>query len=296
MGNPKAPKKAAAKPKAAEPEDIEPVQTTQTAAQKAFLERAARFLVNINSRQYSPRAKRNGYTTDEHREGWRLYNKAAGADRPLEHWFSEQGQSASAGDIAGDRLRLLTEIDTFENTWFPRVRAVIRRMVPSEHRDAFAAAFFANLAQQPLGPSVVGSVATLLQRIEGLEKSKEPGAGKVFTTLKARGLTDKKIAEVRALLKEAEEGSPKASKKKPAVSIADLAKAQTEQEEAFEGLKDWFNDWATQLRPAFNVREQVVLGLTLARGRSSSGEDAEAIDEPANDAIAAEPFGERRPG
>jgi hypothetical protein len=264
-------------------DDVEVTATTQTAAQRAILARVSRFLVNIQSKTLGPKAARAGYTSKAHAEGWKLYNKAGGADRPLEHWFGEQALTGDLEGIAGDRLRLLTQIDTFENTWFPRVRMVIRRVVPRKSRDAFAAAFFTNLAQQPLSPAVVQSVTTLLQRVEDLAKSKEPGAKQVVATLKERGLTDKAVAAVRVLLKEAEEGSPKDTPR-PLVSPAELAKAQAEQEEALEDLRDWYNDWATHLRPSFNLREQIVLGLTIRSGRAASGDEAPLDEEdPATD-------------
>lgn len=279
MSKPKSSSKAPAKP-AKEPEplpaEIEVASTSLTKAQKALLHRVSRFLVNIQSAAYSGRAARNGYTPAAHAEGWKLWSVASGMTRPLDHWFSEQQRSGDLAGIAGDRLRLLRDIDTFENTWFPRVRAIIRRMVPRERRDAFAAAFFSNLEQQPLGPSVVGSVRGLLQRIEELKTSGEPGAKQVFETLQQRGLTAKKVAEVRALLKEAEAGSEKAPQKQP-VTPEELQSAQAAQQEAYESLRDWFNDWGTMLRDVFNVRERLVLGLAIRKKRASGAE--EVIEE-----------------
>lgn len=269
------------KPSAPEPEtidddlddDIEISATVLGASQKVYLERVARFLVNIQSSGFGARAARSGYDAAAHAEGWRLYNKAAGSDRPLEHWFGEQEQLEDSSGLTGDRLRLLTDIDAFENTWFPRVRAIIRRAVPRETRESFAAAFFANLEQQPLGPGVVGSVGTLLQRIDGLEKSKEPGAKEVLSTLRQRGLTPVKVGAIRALLKEAESVAPRPARR-ATLTAAELARAKEEQQSAFEDLRDWFNDWATHLRSVFNVRHQIVLGLATRSGRSGGSEAA----------------------
>ena len=48
---------------------------------------------------------------------------------------------------------------------------------------------------------------------------------------------------------------------------------RTGAEAMLEMLRDWFNDWATTLRTSFNVREQIVLGLTrLKRGGAEDGE------------------------
>lgn len=294
------PTKAAADPPegpAAQTADVEPAQTAIGTRERALIARTARFLVNIQSPQYLGRAAKNGYTPEERAEGWRLWSTASGMDRPLEHWFTEQQIAESLDGISGDRLRILTALDTFENKWFPGIRFVIRRKVPRASRKQFEAAFFKNLEQQPLGPTVVGSVRGLLQRIKDLKKSKEPGAKDVLDLLVKRGLTEAKIKEIEALLKEAEEGSGKTPAKTP-ISPADLAAAQAAQFEACEDLRDWFNDIATQLRPAYNHREQVILGLAKARRRGPAGDDlaedeeldagevdeeAEAADETARD-------------
>lgn len=282
MASPKKSKKAPTPPSPgadAEPADVPVIsETALKATQKVLLSRVSRFLVNVQSARFSGRAAREGYRPEAHAEGWALWNKAAGSDRPLDHWFTEQAHAADLGNIAADRLRLLQEIDAFENRWFPRLRMIIRRVIPRGRRDAFAAGFFQNLVQEPLGPGVVGSVRALLLRIEGLATSTEPGAKKVFATVRERGLTADKINEVRLLLKKAEEGAP-ATVKKMAVSAADLAKAQAEQQAAFEDLKDWFNDWATMLRPAFNAQEQVILGLAKSVSRATTAGDVEEVDE-----------------
>lgn len=180
----------------------ETVQKTQlAAADRRFLARVTRFLVSIHSPLYVYRARREGYTAVEHKHGWHLWQVAAGADRPLDHWSAEQ--AAENPLASGEQLRLLQEIDTFENTWFPQTRAIIRRMVPRDARDEFAAAFFKNLEQQPLGPGVVGSVSTFLARIEDLSKSASPHAKKVRATLTVRGLTEEKVADVKKLLNKA---------------------------------------------------------------------------------------------
>jgi len=127
-------------------------------------------------RGYSAVARREGYSTKEHKEGWRLLKLASGEHRPLEHLFEETSLGTSATQSA-ERMRLLQDVDGFENTWFPRMRAILRRVVPTARRDAFEAAFFKDLEQQPLGPLVIGSVSTY------------EDAKKVRSTLLERGLT-----------------------------------------------------------------------------------------------------------
>jgi hypothetical protein len=286
MARPKNPPAKKASGRAPQAEDVAPAEdegtitpTALTARQQAFLRRASRFLVSIQSPVLVRRAKREGYTAAEHKEGWRLWRLAAGEDRSLDQFLTEQ--EATGVSAGADGLSLLQPIDDFENTWFPRTRAIIRRVVARDRRDAFAQAFFQDLAQQPLGPSVVGSVGTFLTRVEGLDKSKDPAAKRVRETLSKRGLTDAAITRTRALIAQFETLHGRDKGKSPGqVSAEEIAAAQAAQLEAHESLRDWFNDWGVTLRKVFTVREQVKLGLAvIRRGKVETGEDAEGDDE-----------------
>ncbi|KYG03186.1 hypothetical protein BE21_52955 [Sorangium cellulosum] len=247
-----------------------------TAAEQDLLGRALRLLVNVQAAPFVERARREGYTAEEHREGWRLLKLASGEQRSLEHLFVE---ASSGGVVEGaERMRLLQEVDTFENTWFPRARAIIRRVVPRERRDGFEAAFFKNLEQQPLGPAVIMSVGTFLRRVEGLARNSDGDAKKVHKTLTARGLTEARMQQVRDQLARLEAGAG-ALGQPPRVPAAELERARKEQREALEGLRDWFNDWATTLRQVFSVKAQIQLGLTVVkRAAAAAGEVVE--EEP----------------
>ncbi|MFO0554003.1 MAG: hypothetical protein U0271_36825 [Polyangiaceae bacterium] len=224
---------------------------------RQFLGRVSRFLIAILGPRFIRRAVKNNYAGSEHNLGWRLWNTAAGRDRPFEHNFTEATVDLEKVDpVRFDKLRRLDDI---ENRFFPRARMVIQRFVPKKNRGAFEAAFFKDLAQQPLGPLVVDSVKTFLSRVEALETSKEPGAVAVFNNLRLRGLTPLLVAEAKGLIEElTEPGSL------PAISpvASEVAAAHQAQLDALEELHLWWNDWATTLRPSFNVQEQIVLGLT----------------------------------
>ncbi|WP_437996649.1 hypothetical protein WMF26_37465 [Sorangium sp. So ce185] len=273
MAKPKSPKKASTQSTPAGSSEDAPPPLVLTAAEQDLLERSLKLLVNIQTTPFSARARREGYTADEHREGWRRLRLASGEAKPLEHLFAEV---ASGGAVEGaERLRLLQDVDTFENTWFPRTRAVIRRVVPRARREAFEAAFFKNLEQQPLGPAVIVSVRAFLTRLDGLSQSDDADAKEVRKTLVKRGLTDEKLKEVRGMLGRLEVGGGSPPERK--VSAAELAKAHQEQREGLDDLRDWFNDWATTFRQVFNVKAQIKLGLTTAK-RASNGR-TEAVEE-----------------
>jgi hypothetical protein len=254
-----------------------------TAFQRRTLARIMRFLVSIQSSEYVRRARRVGYTAAEHREGWALWRSAAGEDRPLDHFMTEEQESGASDHFT--LLATLQQLDSFENTWFPRTRAIIRRVVPAERRAVFAAAFFRNLEQQPLGPGVVSSVSKYLARIDSLTNAADPAATAVRETLIQRGLTEEATKRMRELLWQLEK-APEAIPEATVVSLAEIEQAQRAQDEAFESLRDWFNDWATTLRSVFGPKERVQLGLATVK-RRIAGE--EVLEEEDDDAGAGDP-------
>ena len=229
------------------------------------------FLVNVAKPSLAKTAQAQGYTHEEHAEGWRLHRAATGEAQSLSVVF---GKAAAAPGDASAYMPTLRAIDAFENLWFPRTRAIIARVVPAEHRDRFEAAFFHELSQQPLGPAVIGSVSTFLTRLTALEKSTEPGAREVRDTLRKRGLTDAVVAGVKAQIASLKTLSPEAPT--PAPDAKALASARAEQKRAVVALRAWYNDWATTLRTAYNRRQLIQLGLASAAQKRD-----DAPDDPA---------------
>jgi hypothetical protein len=249
---------------------------------QVFMERVMRFLIAVQTPQRALRAQREGYTREEHALGWRLWRVAAGEGRALDEFFAEL--RSGADETSPEQARVLRELDAFENTWFPRVRAIIRRVIPAASRDEFEVAFFKDLSQQPLGPAVVGSVSALLARIEGLAHSEQAGAGALASTLATRGLNAAKIAQVRGLISSLETRVPAGIK----VNGAVIRQAQEAQLAALAQLRDWFNDWAVTLRSVFQVNEQIRMGLTTIR-RDAAGDVGDDTDDTGDTAGAMPP-------
>jgi hypothetical protein len=143
------------------------------------------------------------------------------------------------------------------------------------------AAFFKNLSQQPLGPTVVDSVKTFLLRVEELKDSAEPGAQTLYKTLGERGLSPKKIEAMRALCAAAEEHKVSATGTLP-VSPEEIKKAKDAQLAALAALKLWYNDWATTFRGVLDGRAQIILGLMSVkrRKRADDSEPDEGEGDP----------------
>jgi hypothetical protein len=164
------------------------------------------------------------------------------------------------------------------------MRALIQRVIPKENVTRFSSAFFKDLSQQPLGPAVVDSVKTFLNRVEELPKSAEPGARELHKTLVERGLTPKRIEAMRALCAAAEEQKVKTGGSLP-VSPEEIKKAKEAQLAALSSLKLWYNDWATTCRGVLSTRAQIALGLTTPKRRKKPDEteDNEPEGEPADE-------------
>lgn len=243
----------------------------------ALIEKANTFLFHIQA--YAARAKLHGYDDDEHEHGIQLAMKASGRHRPLSHWIEEGKQSGQPVQFTAEQLRLLQDIDAFENAWFPRIRGILQRAVLGEGFEQFHAAFFKDLKQQPLGPGVIDSVSTLLDRFEALAQSTEAGAKEAFRLGTKRGLTADKIAETRSLIQKARKNMPAAAPKAP-ISPKQLAKAKEEQLAALDELRRWYNDWAATFRTVFGTRALIRLGLaTLKRAAKADGKDKATAGE-----------------
>jgi hypothetical protein len=254
------------------PEEIGPADLTS--AERQFLGRTARFLIGIQSPRHLRRAARVGYGPEDHQEGWDTWGTAAGRKCPLSHMFAEVAIDMSATGEVQAKLRTL---DEFENMWFPRTRAMIPRLVPAATRDAFAAAFFRNLQQQPLSPLVVDSVATFLERVEALETSPEPGAARLFASLVKRGLGKRKRDEMHGLVAELRSA---ATPPAPPKEVRDVLQAREAQQAALADLRLWWNDWSVTLRPLFDAREQIILGLAEMHITARSTDAVAPVGEP----------------
>lgn len=249
---------------------------TLSSKERQLLQHVSRFLIGIAASARASRALREGYTTDEHQEGWRLWRLGAGEAITLDHWFDDLHATAQAKkNISLDDLK---QIDTFENLWFPRTKAIIQRVVPREHRETFLEVFFKDLSQQPLGPGVIQSVGTFLQRVEGLHKSKLSGAKEVAATLVARGLTDEVRKKMLVQIQQAQ-----AVQSGPEVNVPSAKARQKVAEEratALHDLADWYNDWRTTLSPIFSGNDAIALGFQAHKGgRSSAVEGVEPDEE-----------------
>lgn len=241
-----------------------------TAKESMRLLRVNRFLVKIAEPSMARARAKVAYTTSDHQEGWRLYRVAAGEGQPLE-------AAAVEAPSSGAHVGMLQQLDDFENKWFPRTRRIIERFTPEGHRQGLLDAFFRDLQQQPIGPLVVGSVSTFLDRVEALEKSTVPGAAKVRSVLAARGVDAAHIARLRKTLDEA-----RALKAAPAAAVVDPTEALRARRVAYDALWLWWKDWRETFHSEVDGRQRRELGLvdTSLSSGSEVDEGDDPVDEP----------------
>lgn len=251
------------------------VATALVPQERRFLGRVSRFLLNVRDPETYGVAQGHGYTQSEHETAWALFRRASGEGRTLRAANPPANTSRASAPI--EELRI---IDGFENLWFPRTRAIIARVVPQEHRASFAAAFFRDLTQQPLGPAVILSVRTYLTRVAALPTSGMPGAREVRDTLRARGLTDAVASAMLTRLDALEVLHPGAAPPAADDGAGDEVAAVAAQREAFTALKLWFQDWATTLGTAYGKRQLITLGLRVVRRKGAEVEATDGDDEP----------------
>lgn len=244
-----------------------------SSTERSLLVQIGRFLVHVADHKIAQKAAKAGYDSEEHSIGWRLYNVASGANVPLETLVS---QATHQMLTSTDTVRLaIRELDTFENLWFPRVTATLKRFIAPEHKEAFLNAFFDRLTQQPEGPGVINSVSTFVDRVEALVQSQVPGAKEARRALAKRGLSAESIRHVRKLL-----DSARATPAQACDGEAERTDSLRKRREAFDELKLWYRDWATSLRDELGYHDQLRLGLRKNKGgHGASVDDAEETED-----------------
>jgi hypothetical protein len=81
---PTSPQAAAPDPEGDADQPEETPSLVLTAAEEDLTNRALKLLLNIWTAPFATRARRENYTLEEHREGWRLLKLAAGEGRQID--------------------------------------------------------------------------------------------------------------------------------------------------------------------------------------------------------------------
>lgn len=195
---------------------------------------------------------RRGYTSAEHREGWRLLHETAGFTADISEEEEEDNESAQA----------IAELDAWDESGFRVIGAALRRLHPEQ------AEFVLHGISASQGASAVLGVKIVLDRLDQLQSSPQRKATRAadqaaLTTLAARGIDEGERARLRELVALAE-ATPE-----PVVKDPEAAQAvRDEQLTRLARLREWYVDWATMARVAIRRRDHLIR-LGLARKRAA---------------------------
>jgi hypothetical protein len=225
-------------------------------------ERVLRFLYGLRNRKIASALASRGFTKDELEEGFALLKGATTVALSL------------LPTVAADP-QVVTEIDTWENTWFPVVDATLARHYPEVHQKVFL-----NLSQTE-GPAVIISVGTFVDRISALTKAEGghgPGGKEARKLLARRGLTPQVIAEAEELLEAVKNVEPQPEP--PDLETQRETIAQAEQE-----MWAWYLEWSRIARTV--IKDRAML-RQLGFLKNGSGGGGGAPDEIITDGTAPE--------
>jgi hypothetical protein len=225
-------------------------------------ERVLRFLYGLRNRKIASALASRGFTKDELEEGFALLKGATTVALSL------------LPTVAADP-QVVTEIDTWENTWFPVVDATLARHYPEVHQKVFL-----NLSQTE-GPAVIISVGTFVDRISALTKAEGghgPEGKEARKLLARRGLTPQVIAEAEELLEAVKNVEPQPEP--PDLETQRETIAQAEQE-----MWAWYLEWSRIARTV--IKDRAML-RQLGFLKNGSGGGGGAPDEIITDGTAPE--------
>ena len=184
-----------------------------------------------------------GYSDADHQEGWELLLQVSGFHHPA----SGPTESAAARDAT-------VELDAWDEPNFRLIRAALDRRHPEQSLFVFEG------LTASTGAGAVLGVATLLDRLDALEKSPARDATRkadqaALDTLTSRGISAAERKRLRALVTTAMTAAK--SEEDPSPTAADPAPT-----EASLKLHAWYGEWSEIARAVIKRRDHLIrLGL-----------------------------------
>lgn len=193
----------------------------------------------------------NGYTAEQHAEGWRLTLAAIGAP-------SATAVSAPATTPAHQATSTL---DAWDESGFARIDAALETSFPEQHAFVFAGGLAASV-----GAAAVVGVRTLLQRLDALAQGKDRPKSShkkdeaAIARLAERGIDEAERERLAGLVKQA-------MTLEPAAAPVDDTKHQA----ALHAVYLWHREWSKTARAVISKRAYLI-SLGLAKRKTSKKE------------------------
>ncbi len=216
--------------------------------------------------------QRHGYTDADHREGWKLLQKACG--------FKEGEEAPMSDEVSA----AITEIDSLDESLFTRARGALMRLHPEQ------AAFVFDGLKASSGMAAVMGMITFLERLDALEDGAERKATRkedhaALATLAKRGIGADERKRLAKLVKTVQTS--------PDLELVDertVAETEEQRMAALGALRAWFEDWSGTARSAVGRRDHLIrLGLAKRKtngnivdvGDDDAGEEEKPAPAPA---------------
>ncbi len=213
----------------------------------------------LRDKRVAPLMRPYGLTNADIEEGWQLFMTATMRK------ISSLPTSSRAPGID-------TELNAFEDEWFPVVRFALKRRFPAIEEQIFLNLERAN------GREVTWTTAIFVERLEAMTRGDAPYGeeGKAAREyLRVRGLTDEHVAHAKALLEQLRR--LEADVPPPPASDEEVDGAQ-------DAMWQWYLEWSGLARRA--VKDGNLLRLLGFKKRKAGRDDAEEDDIEGNDAAA----------
>jgi hypothetical protein len=215
-------------------------------------ERVITFLRAIGTSKAIRRAMMlRGYGSTDHREGWQLLSDTTGFVGASEDFEAEDTDVAEA----------IRELDAADETLIRVVRATLRRRYPDQ-----AARVLTNL-EPASGAAAVLTIATLLERLAELDKSRDKEDQAAMALLGRRGVDEAERNHLRGLVKKAQSAKPVES------ASDDELDAERKYKNALVRLRAWFEEWSDMARATIRRRDHLIrLGLASRKAPQAPAE------------------------
>lgn len=202
--------------------------------------------------------EQRGYGHDDHQEGWRFLLAVTGYKRPEAAGVFVPAINTAARDA-------ITELDAWDEPNFRIIRAALERRHPEQ-----AAFVFADSLSAAQGAAAVLSVATLLDRLDALERSDDRKKTRkadhaALDTLSKRGVTAAERKRLRALVDVARNVD---RKPEPTPPPAPAPAADEPAEDQRIKLYQWFREWSEVARGTVRRKDYLIL-LGLAKRKAA---------------------------
>lgn len=198
------------------------------------------------------------YSQEEHDFAWGLLSVLGHATPTLK---------LSVGPSAAVR-EAVAELDAWDEPNFEMMDVTLRRKYP-----AIATSLFENLTPKQ-GIEAVGSVSTLLDRLDALDAENSADAKGAIKLLGTRGYTKEERKRLRDLVNVAK-----------TVTAAPVVATDEEMEQARLDLYGWFNEWSTIAKRTIKRRQYLIaLGLASPRKSEKKAKGEKKTDAKATDA------------